>query len=158
MKFRNLVPLLFAAVACVALAAESPQEFARRIEKDGAVHPVVNLRNDGSFGSVSIGVQPAFVADRAALEPVLAEIGKYATAAHFKIDVLSPKKDDVEYIAGSPEMLLRRFSVARRPHPLRDRNLEQAIADERRELDEVRTLADLVLDTTNLSPHDLRRH
>lgn len=100
MKFRNLVPLLFAAVACVALAAESPQEFARRIEKDGAVHPVVNLRNDGSFGSVSIGVQPAFVADRAALEPVLAEIGKYATAAHFKIDVLSPKKDDVEFIAG----------------------------------------------------------
>jgi len=62
------------------------------------------------------------------------------------------------FVEASPEMLLRRFSVARRPHPLRDRNLEQAIADERRELDEVRTLADLVLDTTNLSPHDLRRH
>lgn len=62
------------------------------------------------------------------------------------------------FVEASPEMLLRRFSVARRPHPLRDRNLEQAIADERRDLDEVRALADLVLDTTNLSPHDLRRH
>jgi UPF0042 nucleotide-binding protein len=62
------------------------------------------------------------------------------------------------FVEASPEMLLRRFSVERRPHPLRDRNLEQAIADERRDLDEVRSLADLVLDTTNLSPHDLRRH
>lgn len=62
------------------------------------------------------------------------------------------------FVEASPEMLLRRFSVARRPHPLRDRNLERAIADERRDLDEVRSLADLILDTTNLSPHDLRRH
>jgi RNase adapter protein RapZ len=62
------------------------------------------------------------------------------------------------YVEASPETVLRRFSIARRPHPLRDRSLEQAIADERRELQEVRTLADLVIDTSNLSPHDLRRH
>lgn len=94
------MPLAFAAVAGAALAAESPQEFAARIEKGGSVQPTVNLRNDGSLGSVSIGVQPALVANRPALEPVLAEIGKYAAAAHFKIDVLSPKKEDVEFIAG----------------------------------------------------------
>lgn len=62
------------------------------------------------------------------------------------------------FVESSPEILLRRFSVARRPHPLRDRSLEQAIADERDVLREVRALADLIIDTTSLSPHDLRRH
>jgi len=61
------------------------------------------------------------------------------------------------FVEASPEMLLRRYSVARRPHPLRDRKMEQAIADERASLSVVRDLADLVIDTTNLSPHDLRR-
>jgi UPF0042 nucleotide-binding protein len=63
----------------------------------------------------------------------------------------------VVFVESSPEVLLKRFSVARRPHPLRDRSLEQAIADERESLESVRALADLVVDTTNLSPHDLKR-
>ncbi len=61
------------------------------------------------------------------------------------------------FVEASPEILLKRFSVARRPHPLRDLSLEQAITEERKTLSEVRDLADLVVDTTGLSPHDLRR-
>lgn len=61
------------------------------------------------------------------------------------------------FVEASPEILLRRFSVVRRPHPLRDSSLECAIAEEREVLNEVRELADLIVDTTNLSPHDLRR-
>jgi UPF0042 nucleotide-binding protein len=61
------------------------------------------------------------------------------------------------FVQASPEILLRRFSVARRPHPLRDLGLEQAITEEMRLLTEVRGLADIVVDTTVLSPHDLRR-
>ncbi len=61
------------------------------------------------------------------------------------------------FVQASPEILLRRFSVARRPHPLRDLGLEQAITEEMRLLEEVRGLADVVVDTTGLSPHDLRR-
>jgi len=61
------------------------------------------------------------------------------------------------FVGASPEVLLRRFSVARRPHPLRDLGLEQAIGEEMKLLKEVRELADLVVDTTVLSPHDLRR-
>jgi len=61
------------------------------------------------------------------------------------------------FVEASPEILLRRFSVARRPHPLRDIGLEQAITEEIRLLKEVRGFADLVVDTTVLSPHDLRR-
>lgn len=62
------------------------------------------------------------------------------------------------FVEASPEVLLRRFSVSRRPHPLRDRNIERAIADEARSLAPVRTLAHLIIDTNLLSPHDLRRH
>jgi UPF0042 nucleotide-binding protein len=61
------------------------------------------------------------------------------------------------FVEASPEVLLRRFSVARRPHPLRDLSLEQAIIEERRALDEVRNLADIIFETTGLTPHDLRR-
>jgi UPF0042 nucleotide-binding protein len=63
----------------------------------------------------------------------------------------------VVFVEASPEVLLKRFSIARRPHPLRDRSLEQAIADERTSLAGLRARADLVLDTTNLSPHELKR-
>ena len=63
----------------------------------------------------------------------------------------------VVFVEASPDVLLRRFSLTRRPHPLRDRSLEQAIADEEAAMDGLRSLADLVVDTTSLSPHDLKR-
>jgi UPF0042 nucleotide-binding protein len=63
----------------------------------------------------------------------------------------------VVFVEASPEVLLKRFSIARRPHTLRDRSLEQALADERDSLAGLRAIADLVVDTTNLSPHDLKR-
>jgi UPF0042 nucleotide-binding protein len=61
------------------------------------------------------------------------------------------------FVEASPQVLLRRYSVARRPHPLRDLSLEAAIAEERSSLSGIRDLADFIFDTTNLSPHDLRR-
>jgi UPF0042 nucleotide-binding protein len=63
----------------------------------------------------------------------------------------------VVFVEATPIVLMRRFSIARRPHPLRDRSLEQAIADERASLKPVRDLADLIVDTTHLTPHDLKR-
>lgn len=61
------------------------------------------------------------------------------------------------FVDASPEILLRRFSVARRPHPLRERSLEAAVAEEQESLRPVRELADLIVDTTHLTVHDLRR-
>ena len=61
------------------------------------------------------------------------------------------------FVEASPQVLLRRFSVARRPHPLRDLSLEQAITEERNALESVRNLADIIFETSELSPHDLRR-
>jgi len=63
----------------------------------------------------------------------------------------------VVFVEATPIVLMRRFSIARRPHPLRDRSLEQAIADERASLMPVRELADLIIDTSQLTPHDLKR-
>jgi UPF0042 nucleotide-binding protein len=54
--------------------------------------------------------------------------------------------------------LVRRFGATRRPHPLAlDRPVPDGIARERELLDGLRRSADLVIDTTDLSPHDLRR-
>lgn len=62
------------------------------------------------------------------------------------------------FVEAADAILEQRFSVARRPHPLRDRGLDRAILEERKRLEPIRQLADLVVDTTSLSPHDLRRH
>lgn len=62
------------------------------------------------------------------------------------------------FVEAAEAVLEQRFSIARRPHPLRDRVLDRAISEERKRLEPIRQLADLVVDTTSLSPHDLRRH
>ena len=63
----------------------------------------------------------------------------------------------VVFVEAEPAVLLRRYSVVRRPHPLRDGGIEDSIVAERSSLGAVRDLADLIVDTTHLSPHDLRR-
>jgi UPF0042 nucleotide-binding protein len=56
------------------------------------------------------------------------------------------------------EVLRRRFSETRRRHPLAfDRSVEDGIAHERQILASVRELADHVIDTTALTPADLKR-
>jgi UPF0042 nucleotide-binding protein len=56
------------------------------------------------------------------------------------------------------ETLQRRYTESRRPHPLRpDRPLVDAIAEERRLIDWVRDSADLVIDTSSLSPHRFKQ-
>jgi len=63
----------------------------------------------------------------------------------------------VVFVEASPEVLLRRFSVARRPHPLRGFKLADAIAKEAETLECLREEADLVIDSSQLNPHELRR-
>ena len=52
---------------------------------------------------------------------------------------------------------MRRFSETRRPHPLApDRSVSEGIAEERERLNAIRKMADLILDTSNLTVHELR--
>lgn len=63
----------------------------------------------------------------------------------------------VVFFEASDEALLRRFSETRRPHPLAaERPLRDGIRLERELLTEVRARADLVIDTSDLSVHELK--
>lgn len=57
------------------------------------------------------------------------------------------------------DTLMRRYAMTRRPHPLesQDLGLDQALEEEKKILAPMRRTADLVIDTTEYSIHDLRR-
>lgn len=60
------------------------------------------------------------------------------------------------FLEADNEVLLRRYSETRRPHPLPDQNVLQAIRQERELLSEIRDLADHVIDTSEQTVHTLR--
>lgn len=63
------------------------------------------------------------------------------------------------FLEATDEVLRRRFSETRRPHPADKKGigLHEAIEKERREMEKIRSLADSIIDTSNSSVHDLRR-
>lgn len=63
----------------------------------------------------------------------------------------------VVFLEASDDVLIRRFSETRHRHPLGDeRGIANSIAEERRQLDAVRSDSDVVLDTSDLSLRQLR--
>jgi UPF0042 nucleotide-binding protein len=61
------------------------------------------------------------------------------------------------FLEASHSALVRRFSETRRPHPLApDRSVEEGITEERERMNAIRSMADLILDTSNLTVHELR--
>jgi len=64
----------------------------------------------------------------------------------------------VLFLEANDEVLVRRFESNRRPHPLQGPGrVLDGLAREREILAELRGTADLVIDTTSLNVHDLRR-
>lgn len=62
------------------------------------------------------------------------------------------------FLDADDEVLQRRFSETRRPHPLgAESTVLSSIKDEREQLAPIRQLADLCIDTTKLNVHELRR-
>ena len=62
----------------------------------------------------------------------------------------------VIFLEADDEVLLRRYSETRRPHPLPDQDVRQAISQERELLSDIRDLADHVIDTSEHTVHTLR--
>jgi UPF0042 nucleotide-binding protein len=61
------------------------------------------------------------------------------------------------FLEASHNALVRRFSETRRPHPLApDRSVTEGITEERQKLNAIRAMADYVIDTSNLTVHELR--
>jgi len=65
----------------------------------------------------------------------------------------------VVFLEATEEAIIHRFSETRRPHPLgRGETVIAQIRAERKRLDPVRNVADILLDTTRFNVHDLRAH
>lgn len=61
------------------------------------------------------------------------------------------------FLEASHAALVRRFSETRRPHPLAgNRSVSEGLTDERRQLRRIRQMADEIVDTTDLTVHELR--
>ena len=62
------------------------------------------------------------------------------------------------FLEASDDVLVRRFSETRRPHPMgADQPLLESIIAERDRLEPIKQLVDKVLDTSDLTVHELRR-
>ena len=66
-------------------------------------------------------------------------------------------KTTVVFLEADTDVLVRRYSETRRPHPLgRDASVRSSLTAERRRLQPLRALADVVVDTTQFNVHELR--
>jgi RNase adapter protein RapZ len=69
-------------------------------------------------------------------------------------------RDDIEttilFMEASDAALQRRYSETRRPHPLREGRIIEAIGTERKKLVPIRALADVIIDTSDHTVHTLR--
>jgi len=65
----------------------------------------------------------------------------------------------VIFLEAGDEVLQRRFSETRRPHPLgTGAPVKKSLKDERKQLAAVRSIADMVIDTSKFNVHELRSH
>jgi UPF0042 nucleotide-binding protein len=65
---------------------------------------------------------------------------------------------EVLYLDASDDVVLRRYSETRRPHPLAgDGPVQEGIARERKAMEGMRALADKVIDTSQLNVHELKK-
>lgn len=68
-------------------------------------------------------------------------------------------KTTVLFLEASDDVLLRRFSETRRPHPLgKDSTVKSALSEERQRLQPIRDMADVVVDSSRFNVHELRAH
>ncbi len=62
------------------------------------------------------------------------------------------------FLEASNAALVRRFSETRRPHPLaHDRSVSEGIREERAQLNAIRDVADEIVDTSDMTVHELRQ-
>jgi UPF0042 nucleotide-binding protein len=62
----------------------------------------------------------------------------------------------VLFMEASDAVLQRRYSETRRPHPLGEGRVLEAITEERKQLESIRTLADIIIDTSDHTVHTVR--
>lgn len=109
--------------------------------------PLQADKNNTSLHKLAISIDARNIAQDINQFPTII---KQIEQSHFKPEVL--------YLDANKETLMQRFSSTRRKHPLTnsDTSLDEAIEAEQELLQPISDLADLNLDTTRLSVHELR--
>lgn len=104
------------------------------------------VSNEGKLRRVGLGID--------------VRTGTFLSGAEDMLSKLEASGHEVRvvFLDCADDVLVRRFSETRRPHALaREGDLHGAITRERERLAGLRDRADVVIDTTELSVHDLRR-
>ncbi len=104
------------------------------------------VQKDGTARRVGLGID--------------VRMGSFLEGAESAFETLSGRGHEIEvlFLECSDDVLVRRFSETRRPHALAPGgDLLAAIQNERERLSSLRERARQVIDTTELSVHDLRR-
>lgn len=93
-------------------------------------------------------------------EKVVLAMAGYEAQVVMQLQALRERLDNltVIFLEASDQVLVRRYESTKRRHPLvqDDLSLIEAIQMERRQLAEARADADVIIDTTEMNPHELR--
>lgn len=108
---------------------------------------IERLGRDQVFSNAAVSVDARNIAEDLAEFPEVVQT--------FDKKIVSIK---IVYLDSSSPALVKRFSETQRKHPLSDNNtdLREALEVEKELLRPISNMADLILDTTNLSIHELR--
>ena len=83
---------------------------------------------------------------------------KFLTNFSDTISALRKKKNiQIIFLEATDEVLIRRFKETRRPHPLGYKDLKKALRREIKLLSRIREEAATIIDTSSLTPHQLRK-
>ena len=95
----------------------------------------------------------------AGLAVEMVEMMRRGSMERFRGMALGMDMRQQDFLEAGAQELMRRYATTRRPHPLEREGmgLEDALREERTRLAPVREMADLVIDTSRFSIHDLRR-
>ncbi len=84
---------------------------------------------------------------------------KFLTDFSHTISALRKKyRIEIIFLEATNETLMRRFKETRRPHPLGYKDLKRALSREAKLLSPIRNEANTIIDTSSLSPHQLRKY
>jgi UPF0042 nucleotide-binding protein len=139
----------------------SGKTFAMKALEDAGFFCVDNLPAKLILPFAELTVQGGERIDRVAIVADIRERGflKEFPEAHQRL-VERGFPTTVVFLEARNEILARRFSESRRPHPLQERegSLTAAVEAEQRDLAPIRQLADKVVDTSEMTVHELRRY
>lgn len=84
--------------------------------------------------------------------------GKFLSQFSDAISTLRKKhRIEIIFLEANEDVIVRRFKETRRPHPLGYKDIRKALRKEAKLLSTIRQEADKIIDTSSLSPHQLRK-